>query len=152
MKARTGTIPRGVTTPNLRFLDEALEIARRERDVFAIRKPLMELLEWGHLFSDSIHTLVVALAMFAAAQGDVKQSIVGAIMYGRDKDSYASVAGALAGALNGVDAIPVAWLDPVIQANPQVDMRGYAQRLARLVEEDALRLQDEVTALQTLLE
>ncbi|MEP7293839.1 MAG: ADP-ribosylglycohydrolase family protein, partial [Chloroflexota bacterium] len=103
--------------PNLKFLDEALVIARRERDVFAIREPLVELLEWGHLFSESIHTLVVALAMFAAANGDLKQSIIGAVMYGRDKDSYASVVGALAGAFQGVDAIPPEWIQPVIDAN-----------------------------------
>lgn len=120
--------------PNLKFLDEALVIARRERDVFAIREPLIELLEWGHLFSEATHTLVVALAMFVAAEGDIYQTIVGAIMYGRDKDSYASVAGALAGALHGVNAIPEGWIQPVIDGNPGVDMHDYAQRLTQLIE------------------
>ena len=69
--------------PNLTFLDKALVIARRERDVYAIRETLVELLEWGHLFSESVHTLVVALSMFVAADGDLKQSIMGAVMYGR---------------------------------------------------------------------
>lgn len=119
--------------PNIKFLDQALEIARRERDVYAIRQPLMALLEWGHLFSESVHTLVVALSMFVAADGDLKQSIMGAVMYGRDKDSYASVAGALAGAFHGVDAIPPAWIQPVIDANPEVDMRDYSRRLTELI-------------------
>jgi len=122
--------------PNLKFLDEALKIARRERDVFAIRQPLIELLEWGHLFSESIHTLVVALAMFVASDGDFKQSIVGAVMYGRDKDSYASVVGALAGAFHGVDVIPPEWIQPVIEANSEVDMREYALRLSELIAAD----------------
>lgn len=119
--------------PNLKFLDQALEIARKERDVYAIRQPLLDLLEWGHLFSESIHTLVVALSMFVAADGDLKQSIMGAVMYGRDKDSYASVAGALAGAFHGVDAIPPAWIQPVIDANPEVDMRDYSRQLTELI-------------------
>ena len=122
--------------PNLHFLDQALEIARHERDVFAIRQPLMDLLEWGHLFSDSIHTLVVALAMFVASGGDLREAIVGAVMYGRDKDSYASVAGALAGAFRGVDAIPSEWIQPVVEANPEYDFHGDARRLSELIAVD----------------
>jgi ADP-ribosylglycohydrolase len=137
--------------PNLKFLDEALVIARKERDVFAIRQPLMELLEWGHLFSESIHTLVVALSMFVAANGDVRQSIMGAVMYGRDKDSYASVAGALAGAFNGVDAIPPEWIQPVIEANPEVDMREYALRLADMIAADCQTMRVDLEDLEALI-
>ncbi len=135
---------------NITFLDEALEFARKERDVFAIREPLVELLEWGHLFSDSIHTLMVALSMFVAAEGDVKKSIMGAIMYGRDKDSYASVAGALAGAFNGIDAIPEEWIHPVIEANPAVDMREYSLRLTQLIMEDHKKAQSNLNDIEAL--
>ena len=120
--------------PNLKFLEQALQIARSTRDVFAIREPLMEILEWGHLFSEAIHTLVVALSMFVAAEGDVKKSIMGAIMYGRDKDSYASVAGALAGTYQGIDGIPQDWIQPVIDGNPEVDMYDYSLRLTQLIQ------------------
>ncbi|NDJ60480.1 MAG: ADP-ribosylglycohydrolase family protein [Chloroflexi bacterium] len=137
--------------PNIQFLDKALEVARRERDVFAIREPLMEILEWGHLFSEAIHTLVVALSMVVAAEGDVKQSIMGAIMYGRDKDSYASVAGALAGALNGVDGIPPEWIQPVIDGNPEVDMRDYALRLTALIQQDYQQARANIDDLGALL-
>jgi ADP-ribosylglycohydrolase len=137
--------------PNLKFLDEALVIARRERDVFAIREPLVTLLEWGHLFSDSIHTLVVALSMFVASNGDVKQSIMGAVMYGRDKDSYASVTGALAGAFRGVDAIPLEWIPPVIDGNPEVDMRDYALRLTELIAKEHERARADLNDVEALL-
>lgn len=119
--------------PNLKFLTKSLEIARREKDVFAIRQPLYDLLEWGHLFSESIHTVCVALAMFVAAEGDLVQTIVGGVMYGRDKDSYASVGGALAGAFNGIDAIPKKWIEPVIAANPNVDMQALSVKLAEII-------------------
>lgn len=137
--------------PNIQFLDKALEIARREKDVFAIAEPLMEVLEWGHLFSEAIHTLVVALSMFVAAEGDVKKSIMGAIMYGRDKDSYASVAGALAGALNGVDAIPPEWIPPVVEGNPEVDMHAYSLKLTELIQADYQRLRADADDLGALL-
>jgi ADP-ribosylglycohydrolase len=137
--------------PNIRFLDAALEIARRERDVFSIREPIMGILEWGHLFSEAIHTLVVALSMFVAADGDVRQTIMGAIMYGRDKDSYASVAGALAGALKGVEGIPQEWIQPVIDGNPEVDMREYSLRLTQLIQEDYQRARTDLDDLGALL-
>jgi ADP-ribosylglycohydrolase len=137
--------------PNLKFLDEALVIARRERDVFTIRDPLMELLEWGHLFSDSVHTLVVVLSMFVAAQGDLRQSIIGAVMYGRDKDSYASVVGALVGAFHGADAIPAEWSQPVIAANPEVDMHAYALRLTQLIAAEHQRIKNDLDDLSALL-
>ncbi|MEM7127719.1 MAG: ADP-ribosylglycohydrolase family protein [Chloroflexota bacterium] len=136
--------------PNLNFLDQALEIARGERDVFAIRQPLTELLEWGHLFSEATHTLVVALSMFVAAEGDIYKSIVGSIMYGRDKDSYASVAGALAGAFHGVDAIPQKWIQPVIDGNPQVDMAEYASKLTSLISKDISQLRANLDSLEGL--
>ncbi len=136
---------------NLQFLDKALSIARRERDVFAIRDPLVELLEWGHLFSESIHTLVVALSMFVASNGDLKQSIIGALMYGRDKDSYASVVGALAGAFHGVDAIPSEWIQPMIDANPEADMRDYALRLTGLIAAEQRTARTNLDDLEALL-
>lgn len=137
--------------PNMHFLNQALDIAREKRDVFAIREPLMELLEWGHLFSESIHTLVVALAMFVAAEADIEQAIVGAIMYGRDKDSYASVVGALAGAFHGVDAIPERWIQPVIAGNPDVDMIDYAHRLTQIIMDDQQRRSAYLNELEGLL-
>jgi len=137
--------------PNLLFLDKALDVARRERDVFAIREPLMDLLEWGHLFSEAIHTLVVALAMFVAAEGDLRKSVVGAVMYGRDKDSYASVAGALAGALNGANAIPQEWIQPVVDGNPEVDMHDYSVQLTELIVKDYQQKRSNINDLGSLL-
>jgi ADP-ribosylglycohydrolase len=137
--------------PNLQFLDKALVIARREKDVFAIREPLMNLLEWGHLFSESIHTLVVALSMFVASAGDLRLSIVGAVMYGRDKDSYASVVGALAGAFHGVDAIPQEWIQPVIDANLEYNMRADAQRITELIVAEHQRRRANLDDLEQLL-
>ncbi len=137
--------------PNVTFLDKALEVAQHERDVFAIGEPLRDILEWGHLFSEAIHTLVVALAMFVTAEGDFKQAVMGAIMYGRDKDSYASVAGALAGALNGVDGIPKEWIQPVISGNPEVDMYAYSTQLTELIASDYQQARVQINDLGALL-
>ena len=61
-------------------------------------------------FADGDETLAVALAMFVAADGNFRNTIIGAANYGKDCDSYAAVAGALAGAFTGVKSIPEKWL------------------------------------------
>jgi hypothetical protein len=136
--------------PNLKFLKKGLEIARREKDVFALQKSLYETLEWGHLFSEATHTLVVALAMFVAAEGDFRQTVIGCVMYGRDNDSYASVAGALAGAFHGVEAIPKEWIQPVTEANPETDMHDLSLKITELIIQDYEKSRAALEALRAL--
>ncbi len=64
-------------------------------------------------FADGDETLAIALAMFVASGGDFKGAVTGAVNYGKDCDSYAAVAGAMAGALKGTEAIPEEWLKPI---------------------------------------
>jgi ADP-ribosylglycohydrolase len=137
--------------PNISFLDQALDIAREIRDVFKIREPLYNLLEWGHLFSEATHTLVVALSMFVAADGDLEKAIVGAVMYGRDMDSYASVVGALAGAFNGAESIKKDWVRTVVNANPEPDMPQLAEKISRIVVRDEQELRQDLDDLYHLI-
>ncbi len=137
--------------PNLKFLNEALVIARRRQDVFALQKDLYDMLEWGHLFSEATHTLVVALSMFVAAHGDFKDTVVGCVMYGRDNDSYASVAGALAGAFHGIEAIPEPWIQPVIDGNPETDMLDLSKKITRIIIQDHEKARTAVEAVGALL-
>lgn len=51
----------------------------------------------------------LAMAAFVAAEGGFAGSVTGAIAMGRDADTTAAIAGALAGAHGGVAAIPAAW-------------------------------------------
>jgi ADP-ribosylglycohydrolase len=50
------------------------------------------------------------LAVFALSQGDPKEAILTAVNFGRDTDCLAAVAGGLAGALTGIEAIPGEWV------------------------------------------
>ena len=59
-----------------------------------------------------LHTseeMPVALAMLLHADGDFVETVCAAAEYGEDADSIAGMAGSLAGALRGQDAIPAAW-------------------------------------------
>ncbi|GGZ92823.1 hypothetical protein GCM10010329_12000 [Streptomyces spiroverticillatus] len=51
----------------------------------------------------------LAFGAFTAARGDFRASVLTAVNMGRDADTTAAVAGALAGALNGASAIPPTW-------------------------------------------
>ncbi len=73
------------------------------------------------------------MAMFVNCAADFKKSVIACVMYARDNDSYASVAGALAGAYHGVDVIPEDWIATVTEANPETDMLELALELTRLI-------------------
>ena len=55
----------------------------------------------------------LAFGAFIAADGDFRGSVLTAVNMGRDADTTAAVAGALAGALGGVDAIPPEWAEAI---------------------------------------
>jgi ADP-ribosylglycohydrolase len=82
----------------------------------------------------SIEELPVALAYLAWAHGDFRRAALGGANYGRDSDSIASMAGAMAGALGGRGAIPVEWINTVEQVN-HLDIEALSHRMADLAAE-----------------
>ena len=65
----------------------------------------------------AIEELPVALGMVLVAGGDVEEAVLGAVNYGRDADSIASMAGAVCGALGGAAAVPAAWAEEIAEAS-----------------------------------
>ncbi|MER6709579.1 MULTISPECIES: ADP-ribosylglycohydrolase family protein [unclassified Streptomyces] len=63
----------------------------------------------------AIEELPVALGMLLVAQGDYRHAVLGAVNYGRDCDSIATMAGALAGALGS--PVPEDWAKTVAEAS-----------------------------------
>ncbi|MFF2849387.1 ADP-ribosylglycohydrolase family protein [Streptomyces sp. NPDC058001] len=55
----------------------------------------------------------LAFGAYAAADGDFTEAVLTAVNMGRDADTTAAVAGALAGATRGVAAIPPDWTTPI---------------------------------------
>ncbi|MCX5407906.1 ADP-ribosylglycohydrolase family protein [Streptomyces sp. NBC_00335] len=82
----------------------------------------------------SIEELPVALGMLLVADGCYETSVLGAVNYGRDCDSIATMAGAIAGALSGGAAVPPAWADRVAEAS-RLDLRAPASALASVTRE-----------------
>ncbi|MGI5374679.1 ADP-ribosylglycohydrolase family protein [Streptomyces sp. CA-251387] len=63
----------------------------------------------------AIEELPIALGMLVVANGDYRASVLGAVNYGRDCDSIATMAGALAGALGS--PVPEDWSKTVAEAS-----------------------------------
>ncbi|GAA2923607.1 hypothetical protein GCM10011428_45450 [Streptomyces violaceus] len=63
----------------------------------------------------AIEELPVALGMLLVARGDYRHAVLGAVNYGRDCDSIATMAGAMAGALGS--PVPQDWSKTVAEAS-----------------------------------
>ncbi len=101
----------------------------------------------------SIEELPVALGMALVAQGDYTESVLGAVNYGRDSDSIATMAGAITGALGGLGVVPPAWISEVATAS-RVDIVAPGATMADVAAEiwqrDAKREQGRNDARSTL--
>ncbi|GAA4213468.1 ADP-ribosylglycohydrolase family protein [Actinocatenispora rupis] len=82
----------------------------------------------------AIEELPMALAMLLIARGDVRDTVLGGVNYGRDADSIASMGGALAGALGGSAAVPQEWVKDVSAAS-RLDLAAPGLALAEVAAE-----------------
>ena len=103
---------------------DSLDVEFRKRLYDEISQPF---------FADGDETLAIALAMFVAAKGDFRASVIGAVNYGKDCDSYAAVAGALAGAYNGLAALPDDWVELVEACEEPPELRHLSDGLCARV-------------------
>lgn len=77
----------------------------------------------------SIEELPVALGFVLAHRGDFRAAVLGAVNYGRDCDSIATMAGAICAGLGGTAAVPAEWADAVAAAS-RIDLVAVGHRLA----------------------
>ncbi len=131
-------------------VERALEIAGRHSDPMAMRDEFYTLYSGGDYFvygqAQANEIVAKGLAIFTAAQGDVRTAVLSAVNYGRDTDCLAAVAGGLSGALSGAQPLEAAWIeqvnaatkaDPYTNSNLDIDEttdglhRAVVARLAR---------------------
>ncbi|MEU3772892.1 ADP-ribosylglycohydrolase family protein [Streptomyces sp. NPDC032472] len=82
----------------------------------------------------AIEELPVALGMLVVSGGAYEGAVLGAVNYGRDCDSTATMAGAIAGALAGAAAVPPDWAGRVAEAS-RLDLHAPAAALAAVARE-----------------
>ncbi|MEV4945859.1 ADP-ribosylglycohydrolase family protein [Streptomyces sp. NPDC053755] len=82
----------------------------------------------------AIEELPVALGMLLVGEGDYRRTVLGAVNYGRDCDSIATMAGAVVGALHGESAVPADWAKRVAEAS-RLDLHAPAAALSAVARE-----------------
>ena len=133
------------------FIEATVGLARDVGDYKIFRERYYaERLLPGIAPPDSRETVPVTLALFYLADGDLKQTILYGANFGRDADTIASMAGAVAGALRGASALPESWIGKVKAESP----RNHEEVAEQLVQVVQRRLQDEsnrISAIEGML-
>lgn len=119
-------------------MQRLLEIAGKCDTPFDLYEPfyhefLVTFPPWEAVWTLEMIPAAIAITMIAGK--DTKQTIIGAANLGRDADTIAGIAGELAGALYGIDALPPAWVEKVLKLNPNPDMQQMALDLTNLIVE-----------------
>ena len=101
-------------------VSRALDLAAEHADPMRMRDEFYRYYDGGDYFnyyaSQANEIVAKGLAVFANSQGDPRQAILTSVNFGRDTDCLAAIAGGLAGALSGSDAIPAEWIAQVNEA------------------------------------
>lgn len=133
------------------FIERTLALARETGDYAAFRETYYaERRLPGAAAPDSRETVPVALALFDLAEGDVRRTIVYGANFGRDADTIASMAGAVAGAWQGASAFPEAWRDKVREESPR-DHEQVARSLMEVIRDRLRATSERLAALQAVL-
>jgi ADP-ribosylglycohydrolase len=109
-----------------------LDLAREKGEYKAFRAALYGDADrfFCQITCDSRETVPLTLALFELAEGDFARCVTYAANLGRDADTIASMVGAMAGALHGVDGIPADWRQRALD-NATTDQHELAMRLCR---------------------
>lgn len=110
-------------------VEVSLDWARTVKD-FKEFRPLYQKKYQGKPVSAAIEILSGGLACFLMADGRPREAILYGVNLGRDTDCKAYVAGGLAGALRGIEAVPREWVDLVEKAT-LTDRYTVSKRTAR---------------------
>ena len=102
----------------------------------------------------SIEELPAALGFVAGHDGDLRQAVLGAVNYGRDSDSIATMAGAICGGLGGRAAVPDEWVGTIVEAS-RLDLDGVIASMTDVVRDiahaDAQRARERAAEIEALL-
>jgi ADP-ribosylglycohydrolase len=119
-----------------RAVARAAEIGRAAPDLPTALPTLLEACTIPYYPWPDVGPEAVALAVgiFAAARGDYVDCVLGGTNIGRDADTIAAMAGALAGALNGVAAVPDHWREAVTEIRGRCISATAGTRLDQLAD------------------
>ncbi len=110
-------------------VQQGLDWAKEASDWKDLR-PLYAARYEGKPISNAVEVLSGGLACFYVAKGRPREAILYAVNFGRDTDCKAYVAGGLAGALRGIEALPAEWVK-IVEEEVVNDPYTVSRRTAR---------------------
>jgi len=141
-----------------REVEQGLTWARKAKDWKELR-PLYEKRYEGKPISNAVEVLSGGLACFLMANGQPREAIIYAVNLGRDTDCKAYVAGGLAGALRGIEAIPPEWVETVekeVASDPYTVSRRTARQAAeglyRACINEMRKMKDAVSEVESMID
>lgn len=89
-----------------------VRIGNDSTDIWNALEPLHESIACSYYFWTDVAPEAIGLAfgLIAAARGKFEDAVLGAVNIGRDTDTIAAIAGAICGAMNGIQTIPERWI------------------------------------------
>jgi len=165
VRASIEHMPNRDTSPMYGALQRAIEWADQAADTeelteiyydkglvsYAIRHPAprtkAERLSWS---VDPLESIPVVIAMFYKTKGDYRGAVIASANFGRDCDTIACMTGYIAGALNGVDAIPERWIQTVNEAQPEPDQEAIAAGVTDALLAERSRFLDKAELIERL--
>jgi len=110
-------------------VQQGLDWAKKAKDWKDLRPLYADRYE-GRPISNAVEVLSGGLACLYMAKGQPREAILYAVNLGRDTDCKGYIAGGLAGAMRGIDAIPAEWVK-VVEEEVVSDPYTVSQRTAR---------------------
>ncbi len=115
----------------VRRLELAVRLAKQSRSMEQAMRDIADIIGSGLHISEAVPA---AFGLLAAAGGDTMETIYGGVNIGNDTDTVATIAGAVAGAMNGVRSIPESYLDEINRMN-DMDLGRLAAALEAAVQD-----------------
>lgn len=113
-----------------RRMIEAVHIGTAAGDVWQAMDEISDLVGCGLPANEAVPA---AVGIFAAAKGDVRNTVLGTVNMGNDADTVSTIAGAIAGTLGGISAVPADWYATVNAVNA-LELGAVARSLAAALE------------------
>jgi ADP-ribosylglycohydrolase len=146
---RSASVMRGFIAETLTLARNCMAAAPENAYRLFRRRYYEERLLTGIAMPDARETVPVTLALFLLAGGDPARSVRYGANFGRDADTIASMAGALAGAFRGASAFPPDWVQKVQAGSPR-DNWAVAAELVEVILRRVKEIEDRCAAVHRM--
>lgn len=131
---RPAVILRSCADYDTQLIRKAIEMAWESTDAADFKRRFHDKMLLG--LADALELVPATFGILAVTRGEFRGAVVEGANFERDTDTIAAMAGSVAGALHGVEALPDQWVEAVRSAN--ADQPGLVPKVYACDEEMSL--------------